>query len=57
MKGLRILLVEDHEPTRTVLAQLLARRSYEVVTAASLRKALRWPGTSFQPVDLRHRTA
>jgi PAS domain S-box-containing protein len=38
-KGLRILLVEDHEPTRTVLAQLLARRSYEVVTAASLAEA------------------
>ncbi|HTV63095.1 MAG TPA: response regulator [Verrucomicrobiae bacterium] len=38
-KGGRILLVEDHEPTRTSLARLLARRSYEVVTAASLAEA------------------
>ncbi|HEY1663713.1 MAG TPA: response regulator [Verrucomicrobiae bacterium] len=38
-KGVRILLVEDHEPTRNTLAQLLSRRSYEVVTAASLAEA------------------
>lgn len=38
-KGLRILLVEDHEPTRTALAQLLSRRSYEVATAASFAEA------------------
>ncbi len=36
---LRILLVEDHEPTRTALAQLLARRRYEVTAAASLTEA------------------
>lgn len=37
--GLRILLVEDHEPTRTTLAQLLANRSYHVTSAASLAEA------------------
>jgi PAS domain S-box-containing protein len=37
--AVRILLVEDHEPTRTALAQLLRRRRYEVVTAASLKEA------------------
>ena len=36
---LRILLVEDHEPTRTALTHLLARRHYEVATAASLAEA------------------
>ena len=36
---LRILLVEDHEPTRTALVQLLARRRYEVAAAASLAEA------------------
>jgi len=36
---LRILLVEDHEPTRTALTHLLARRHYEVATAASLLEA------------------
>jgi len=38
-KPLRILLVEDHEPTRTALTHLLARRRYEVATAASLSEA------------------
>jgi CheY-like chemotaxis protein len=33
------LLVEDHEPTRTALAQLLTRRHYEVKTAASVAEA------------------
>jgi signal transduction histidine kinase len=37
--GLRILLVEDHEPTRSALAQLLASRSYHVTAAASLAEA------------------
>ena len=36
---LRILLVEDHEPTRTALIHLLARRRYEVAAAASLSEA------------------
>jgi signal transduction histidine kinase len=35
----RILLVEDHEPTRTTLTRLLQRRRYDVATAASLAEA------------------
>lgn len=38
-KGIRILLVEDHEPTRTTLASLLARRSYDVLAAATVEEA------------------
>lgn len=34
-----ILLVEDHEATRTALELLLSRRSYQVTTAASLGEA------------------
>ena len=37
--GIRILLVEDHEPTRTSLARLLMHRYYEVMTAASIAEA------------------
>ena len=37
--GGTILLVEDHEPTRTALASLLSRRKYVVLTAASLAEA------------------
>jgi len=37
--GGRILLVEDHEPTRSALARLLARRDYKVMTAASVAEA------------------
>jgi signal transduction histidine kinase len=37
--GLRVLLVEDHEPTRTALTQLLMRRSYKVITAGSIAEA------------------
>jgi CheY-like chemotaxis protein len=37
--GLRILLVEDHEPTRSTLAHLLVRRYYHVVTAATVAEA------------------
>ncbi len=37
--GRQILLVEDHEPTRTALALLLKRRHFTVVTAASLAEA------------------
>jgi PAS domain S-box-containing protein len=37
--GRRILLVEDHEPTRTALAHLLARRDYKVMTANSVAEA------------------
>ncbi|HTR41679.1 MAG TPA: PAS domain S-box protein [Pseudomonadales bacterium] len=38
-KGIRILLVEDHEPTRTSLTHLLLRRDYKVVPAGSLSEA------------------
>ena len=37
--GRRILLVEDHEPTRLALSHLLTRRLYEVIAAASLAEA------------------
>jgi len=37
--GVRVLLVEDHEPTRTALTQLLMRRSYKVITAGSIAEA------------------
>jgi CheY-like chemotaxis protein len=36
----RILLVEDHEPTRRSLAQLLIRRHYEITEAGSVLEAL-----------------
>jgi CheY-like chemotaxis protein len=38
-RNIRILLVEDHEPTRTTLASLLARRNYDVVAAATVDEA------------------
>lgn len=38
--GRQLLLVEDHEPTRTTTARLLAARNYEVRTAASVAEAL-----------------
>lgn len=37
--ALRILLVEDHEPTRNALRQLLSRRCGSLATAASLAEA------------------
>ncbi len=46
---LRILLVEDHEPTAFVLARLLRRRGHEVRMAASVREALAFDD---QPIDL-----
>lgn len=36
---LRILLVEDHQPTSAALASLLTRRGHEVVTASSVAEA------------------
>ncbi len=39
-KRIRILLVEDHPETRSVLERLLRRRSYEVSTADSVSRAL-----------------
>lgn len=38
-KGIHILLVEDHEPTRTGLTHLLLRRHYKVTSAGSLSEA------------------
>jgi PAS domain S-box-containing protein len=38
-KGTRILLVEDHEPTRKALAHLLTRRHYDVQTAGCVAEA------------------
>jgi CheY-like chemotaxis protein len=35
----RILLVEDHQPTRRTLTRLLTRRRYEVTAAASVAEA------------------
>jgi CheY-like chemotaxis protein len=40
-KRSRILVVEDHEPTRQALVHLLKRRGYEIVSAASATAALR----------------
>jgi len=37
--SIRILLVEDHEPTRTSLARLLMHRYYEVITASCVAEA------------------
>jgi PAS domain S-box-containing protein len=37
--GMRILLVEDHEPTRTALAHLLTRRDCKVTAANSIAEA------------------
>jgi signal transduction histidine kinase len=37
--GMRILLVEDHEPTRTALSHLLTRRDCKVMVAASVAEA------------------
>jgi CheY-like chemotaxis protein len=36
----KILLIEDHEPTRNTLKNLLRRRGFDVVTAASFESAL-----------------
>ena len=36
---MRILLVEDHEPTRTALAHLLTRRDCRVMAATSVAEA------------------
>lgn len=41
VSGIRILLVEDHEPTRAALTRLLDRRGYRVSAASSLAEARR----------------
>ncbi len=40
IRGLRILLVEDHEDTRRVVTRLLRRIGHEVRTAGGVREAL-----------------
>jgi CheY-like chemotaxis protein len=35
----KVLLIEDHEPSRVTLSRLLARRGFEVVPAASISEA------------------
>jgi len=40
-RPMTILLVEDHEPTRTAVAKLLARRRYEVKVASTAEEARR----------------
>ncbi len=42
--GTRILLVEDHEPTRNALASLLVRRQFKIQGAGSLAEARRAVG-------------
>ena len=42
-KGLRILLVEDHEDTLRVIARLLRSFGYDVETAATVKSALAMP--------------
>jgi CheY-like chemotaxis protein len=44
LAGLRVLLVEDHEATRTAFSRLLAAHGATVVTAADGREALRQLG-------------
>jgi CheY-like chemotaxis protein len=38
--GLRVLLVEDHEATRTILARLLTNRHHQVTVAGSVKEAV-----------------
>jgi CheY-like chemotaxis protein len=45
-RRVRLLLVEDHGPTRNTLAQLLSRRHYEVLAAASVAEARALGATS-----------
>ncbi len=40
VRALRLLVVEDHETTRTVLTQLLTRRGHQVTPAANVHEAL-----------------
>ena len=39
--GRRVLLIEDHEPTRTALASLLSKRGYEMTQADTVAGAMR----------------
>jgi CheY-like chemotaxis protein/anti-sigma regulatory factor (Ser/Thr protein kinase) len=48
--GAKILLVEDHEPTRNTLTALLLRRQYKIFAAASLAEARKIAGE--EKIDL-----
>ncbi len=39
-RGLRLLIVEDHEATRTVLTRLLSRHGHHITTASNMQEAL-----------------
>lgn len=45
-RALRLLIVDDHEATRTVLSRLLTRSGYQVTLAASMQEALKAFGTA-----------
>ena len=49
-EGARILLVEDHEDTRTTLRRLLSRRGHSVLVASTVEEALSIAAR--EPVDL-----
>jgi CheY-like chemotaxis protein len=42
ISGVKILLVEDHDETRAVLAGLLERSGHRVAAAATVEEALRF---------------
>jgi PAS domain S-box-containing protein len=47
-----ILLVEDHAPTRQVLARLLDRAGHRVISASSVTEALEMQAKHTQPLDI-----
>ena len=49
-EGARILLVEDHEDTRTTLRRLLSRRGHSVLVASTVEEALSIAAR--EPIDL-----
>ncbi len=50
MAGLRVLLVEDHHPSREILCRLLVSRGIDVVSAASAQEAM--AKAKIHPFDL-----
>ena len=50
LQRLRLLVIEDHEPTMTVLARLLRQRGHDVLTACTVKDALLL--ASSNPFDL-----
>ena len=48
--GARILLVEDHEDTRTTLRRLLSRRGHSMLVASTVEEALAIAAR--EPIDL-----